>query len=278
MTSRAPDGRHWMPWMLLLSLFVLCGVLPGPCPAQTAASNASAKSGDHPLVPCLKAAEECKKSLAKVTDYTTLFRNSEVVRGKRYSHTMYVKFREKPFSVYMYFMGQNRGRQILYVKGQNSGKLVARQPALGGLGVTVSLSPTGSRAMSENRHPITMFGMSKMVDQLITQWKSDSKQEGVKVAYYPNAKLKRPETTYQPMECKVYQTTVTKRRRGQEFYMTRLYIDKKTGLPVRVEQYGFPTSTGQSPPLLAEYTYWNVKTNMGLKDLDFSRQNPRYRF
>ena len=37
--------------------------------------------------------------------------------------------------------------------------------------------------------------------------------------------------------------------------MTRLYIDRNTNLPVRVEQYGFPKKPGQERPLIEEYTW-----------------------
>jgi len=92
-----------------------------------------------------------------------------------------------------------------------------------------------------------------------------------------NASLKRRDKSLKPMACKVLQTENPNRGPKVEFSMTRLYIDKSTNLPVRVEQYGFPRKPGERPPLLAEYTYWNVRTNVGLKDIDFDRRNPRYK-
>ena len=46
---------------------------------------------------------------------------------------------------------------------------------------------------------------------------------------------------------------------------------------VRVEQFGFPTS-GQQPPVLEEYHYSNIKTNVGLSDIDFDAANKAYGF
>jgi hypothetical protein len=60
--------------------------------------------------------------------------------------------------------------------------------------------------------------------------------------------------------------------------MTRLYVAKDNRLPVRVEQFDFPAKTGAQPAILEQYTYLNVKANVGLKDIDFDVENPAYDF
>lgn len=241
-----------------------------------AADRTGGKS--HPLDPFFKIADGSRVACSKLKDYTTVFRKMEVVKGKAYASTMNMKFRTRPFSVYLQFITPHAGRKVLYVDRQNMGKMVVRQPTIGKLGVTVLVSPTGPKAMAEGRHPITKIGMANMLDAIVEQWRNDRKYPGVKVAYFPNARLKRRDTRFSPMDCKVLQSMHTKRYRGIEFHMTRLFIDKRTNLPVRVEQYGFPSRPGQSPPLLAEYTYWNVNANIGLKNADFDRKNPKYGF
>jgi hypothetical protein len=39
-----------------------------------------------------------------------------------------------------------------------------------------------------------------------------------------------------------------------------------------------PKRSGGEPELHEEYTYLNVKTNVGLKDIDFDVSNPKYNF
>lgn len=258
-------------------LLTLCGTAAAQSTARaTSASTAKAKT--HALDPFLKTAEKSRKTLNEIDDYTAIFRKMEIVRGKAYRHTMSMKFRSEPFSVYLYFLEGHKGQQVLYVSGENRGKLLARAPGLGGFGITVALDPKSPKAMEEGKFPITKIGMANMLDSVIEQWKDDRHRGEVKVTYYPDAKLQRRGTNLQPMECKVLQSSHPKVRQGVEYYMTRLYIDKKTNLPVRVEQYGFPRRAGGKPPLLAEYTYWNVRTNVGLKDIDFDPKNPRYKF
>ncbi len=239
---------------------------------------ATAQKKQHPLDPIIRMAQESQKSLAKVNDYVAQFNKMEVVGGKPYTHNMFMKFRSKPFSVYLYFTDSHKGRQVMYVQGQNNGNLLAREAGLAGLGITVSLKPTSPQAMAEGRYPITKIGMKNMLAGIIAQWQLEKQVPDMKVAYYPNAKLHRPGTKLKPMECKVLESKHPRPVKGAEFYLTRLYLDKKTNLPVRVEQYGFPPRPGAKPPLLTEYTYWNVRTNVGLKPIDFDRRNPQYRF
>jgi len=42
--------------------------------------------------------------------------------------------------------------------------------------------------------------------------------------------------------------------------------------------YDWPTTPGGEAPLIEEYTYYNVKLNVGLTDLDFDKTNPAYNF
>ena len=60
--------------------------------------------------------------------------------------------------------------------------------------------------------------------------------------------------------------------------MGRIYVDKESRLPVQAELYGWPEVTGDEPPLLEQYIYTNIKTNIGLVDADFDPQNREYRF
>ena len=47
---------------------------------------------------------------------------------------------------------------------------------------------------------------------------------------------------------------------------------------VRVEQNGYPPKSGGQPPIVEEYTYSGIKTNVGLGDGDFDARNPKYVF
>jgi hypothetical protein len=184
---------------------------------------------------------------------------------------MEMKFRTEPFSVYLKFQKPKQGREVLYVEGRNDGRLLAREAGVLGLIGTVSLRPDSPEATSEGRHPITSIGMHNMLQAVIEQWEAELEYGEIEVRYYPEA-------TVGGMQCHVVETSHPRPRRQFKFHKTRLWIDKQTNLPVRLEQYDFPPREGADPPLVEEYTYTNIRTNVGLKDSDFDPKNPDYGF
>lgn len=239
--------------------------------SRSAASPPAEVPASHPLAPALKVARECRKTAEKVKDFEAAFSKRDVVNEQVFAHTMLVKFRAEPFSVYLRFAGQHEGREVIYVDGRNDNKLLAHETGLARLVGTIALDPLSPQAMSESRHPITNMGLTNLAEGIIRQWEAEAQYGEIEVKYYPNAKLRG-------MDCKVIESSHPHPRRQFKFHKTRLFIDKATNLPVRVEQYGFPAATGEKPPLLEEYTYWNIRPNVGLTDRDFDPKNPKYGF
>jgi len=93
------------------------------------------------------------------------------------------------------------------------------------------------------------------------------------VKNFPNARLFGGE-----VEAKAIESRHPQPRKQFKFHMTRLYIDKQSNLPIRLEQYGFPQKADAPPPIVEEYTYSKLKTNVGLSDRDFDPKNPNYAF
>jgi hypothetical protein len=254
----SPDISH---------LAVAQGPIQNPVPASEPAA------ADHPLTAVLKLAKESRDRLKTVEDYQCKFAKRDLVNGRVYSHSTLVKFRAKPLSVYMRFDQPNAGREVIYVEGQNGGKLLAHEAGLLGVVGTVALLPNSPRAMSESRHPITEFGMENLVNGAITQWEKEAQfaASETEARFYPKAKL-------DTMECQMIETRHPQRRRQFPFYMTRLYIDNKTLFPVRMEQYGYPSKPNDAPPLIEEYTFYQIQPNQGFTDQDFDPRNPNYNF
>lgn len=234
-------------------------------------AGAQDATAEHPLAPALRLAEASREALQSVKDYEAAFSKRDVVNGQVYAHTMRIKYREEPSSVYMQFYRPHEGREVIYVAGRNGGKLLAHETGLAGLVGTVALDPDSPQAMSESRRPITRIGMKKMLDGVIEQWQKELQYDECEVKYYPNAKLRE-------MECQVIEVRHPVPRKHFPYHMGRLFIDKKTKFPVRLENYGYPTAKGQQPPLIEEYTYWNIRPNIGLTDADFDPRNPKYGF
>lgn len=229
---------------------------------------------EHPLMPAIRIARQSLEQLQQVQDYEAVFIKREWINNQLVTQQMQIKLRERPFSVYLKYVQPYAGREILYVAGRNQNKLLAHLGA--GEGVrslvgTVSLAVNSPDVMAENRHPITDIGMRKLVALVLEQWEFEAKYQESEVQYYPNARLGN-------VPCEVLENSHPRPRRQFKFQMTRLFIDKQSRLPIRVENYDFPRRAGERPPLVEEYTYTNVKVNVGLSDLDFDQKNARYSF
>lgn len=227
---------------------------------------------EHPLKKAIGIAKESVRKMEALGDYQADLVKKEVIGNKAVTHQMRLKIRHKPFSVYMYFKNPNKGREVLYVEGKNDGKLLAHGTStLEKIVGTVSLNPTSTTAMQDNRHPITKIGILRTTEELIKQWESESRFGETEVKYYPDAKI-------DTIACKVIESSHPRPRKQFKFQKTRLWIDARTGLPIRLEQFGFPRDPSAKAPLLEQYTYRNLTPNMGLTDRDFDKRNPRYAF
>ncbi len=224
----------------------------------------------HPLTPAVKVAKRSLEEAQKVTAFTANFTKHEVVNGRLQPKSdMFMKWRAKPFSVYFKFINPNKGREVIYVEGKNNGNLLVHVTGIISFVGTLALSPTSDRVMAETRYPITNSGLVKMVEGVIKQWEKEMKYDETTVKYYKNAKLNgRP--------CRVIETSHSVKRKQFPFHMTRLYIDAKTILPLRVDQFGYPSRVGGTPPMIERYEYSNVNTNVDLKNIDFDKNNRAY--
>ena len=256
---------------------VLCGLFSGAVLAAPTAgllaeerlAAATRLERGHVLGPALKMAREADSVLENITDYTGTFHKDVIVGKQRVRHQLKIKVREKPFSVYLKFVTPDAGREVIYVDGKNNGQLLTHGVGLEAIVGTLELDPTGSIAMQDSRYPVTMFGMRKMLRKVIAQWQAELTTSDAVVKFYPNARIGS-------LECRVVQSSHARRQSNVKFHMTRMYVAKKSGLPVRVEQFAFPVKTGARPVMLEQYSYLDIRKSVGLKAIDFETRNPKY--
>jgi hypothetical protein len=249
----------------------------GQAPPATAAPSAGASTetvaavNDKDMQRAIDFTRDSREAMANIKDYTAVFTKREVVGNRLTTQVMDMKFRQEPFSVYFGFRGPEAGREVIYVHGANNGNMLVHDTGINALAGTIALPPTSPQVMKESRYPITRAGCLSMLDAVLKQFEAEARYEGSVVKFYPNAKLGE-------VPCQVVEVTHPQQARQFRFYRTRLYVDRQTRIPVRVEQYGWPRSPQQQPPIIEEYTYANVRTNVGLTARDFDPRNPNYRF
>lgn len=281
--DRVPGGR-WVRISLAGLTLLAAGIAQAQdtaSPPQTARADetntkASAETTPsidpaHPLYVPLQEAYKARQALKAVTDYEAEFTKRELIGRRLVKTTMQLKHRHEPFSVYLKFVEPHAGREVIYVEGRNKNQLYVHETGLRSIAGTLSLVPTSPDAMADNRYPVTMIGLQTMIDKVISQWEAEGKLGETKTQKYPNARLPSGE------ECVAFESLHPTPRNQFKFHITRLWIDKKSGIAVRVEQLGFPTGD-KAPPVLEEYTYSKVRTNVSLGERDFDIKNPTYAF
>ena len=240
----------------------------------------------HPLLPSLELAEECyQRILDNVVDYTCIMVKRERVNGRlRGRQYISVKVRHEqrvddqvvtPFGVYMNFKApeQVKGREVLYIRGHHDGKLLFRKGGTRLPFITGYINPTGIMAMGDNRYPITEFGLKRLIERMIEMGEQELKYGECEVKIERNVELSGCNAA-----CTCIEVTHPIKRPHFKYHLVRVYIDDELEVPVRFESYDWPEDGSDIPVLKEEYSYRDLKLNVGLKDEDFESCNPEYRF
>jgi hypothetical protein len=246
-------------------------------------SPAEAEDG-HPLTPVLEYAQRRLQEMdGEIKDYTCTLVRRERLGGELSDHVhAQVKFRQQqvrdgvvvvPFSVYMRFLSPAdvEGREVLYVQGRNKGNLIVRRGGRRFKFITLAVDPKSEVVLRESRYPIAELGITNLTERLIEVGKQDLKRDEIEVGYIEEAKVNA-------RVCTVIQITHPVRRDHFKYHLARVFIDDELQVPIRYASYDWPEREGDAPPLLEEYTYLDLKLNVGLGDWDFDHRNPDYKF
>lgn len=251
------------------ALVSLAGASYAAC--QPLSADERASNAEHPLTPALRHARSCLEKAKEMSGYECTFSKKEVVGNELITQTMKMKVRHEPFSVYMFFMEPSKGREVIFVEGKNDNKLQVHETGLAALIGTLSLAPEDSRVMAENRYPITRAGLKKMLESIVLQWEEETKYAETEVKYFEDAKVG-------DSKCRVIESSHPQPRKQFKFHLTRLWIDEKSGLAVRVQQFGFPKKKDAKAPMLEDYAFTEIKPEVRLSDRDFDVNNPSYNY
>ena len=239
----------------------------------------------HPLDPAIAVARQCLENIqSNVKDYTCTLVKRERIDGELGNYEfMFTKIRNpriengkvvSPLSAYMYFVkpAAVKGREVIYVAGRNNGKMCAHEGGTKGrLIPSVWLAPNGVIAMKGQRYPMSEIGIENLVIKLIERGTRDSKRGECEVEFRKGAKING-------RNCTVIQVTHHTRRPYFDFHIAQIFIDNKLNVPIRYAAYDWPKKPNGKPEIAEEYTYLNLKLNVGLSDQDFNVKNPDYNF
>ena len=238
-------------------------------PAAPSASIAE----EPPIARALRLITACQSRFESVTDYICTFYKRERINGRLTAlYVMAMKARTKPKSIYFKFADPYKGREAIFVEGQNGGKILAHDVGFTKfLAGTLELEPSSSRAMEDNRHPITEAGIGALIDAVARRWAAELSSDESVIVF-------DSDMTIGPRHCQLIESIHTHRQPDFLFYKVRLFIDSELNLPIRFEGYDWPREPGAPADLAEEYSYINLKLNVGLGDIDFDACNRQYSF
>jgi hypothetical protein len=233
----------------------------------------SPASEQPPIKRAIQTIADCQARYQSITDYTCTFYKRERI-GDRLgeTHVMHMKIRTSPHSVYLKFQQPAHGREAIYIAGRNGGKLLAHDVGLNKLlAGTLSLEPTSARAMEECRHPITEAGIGALLDTLAKRWALELNPEESTIRFHNDMLVGKE-------RCSMIESIHPHRKSHFLHHKVRVYIDEDLGLPIRFEAYDWPKRPHLEPELTEEYTYTELKLNVGLQEIDFDVANSAYSF
>ncbi len=244
--------------------------------AESAAKNAArtpldlTKHGnEHPLMPVIRALKTSEEEIDhNIRDYSCTFVKRERVDGELGDYQIILlKVMQQPFSVYMRFQQPYAGREVVYVEGQNDGKLVALDAGFTRVFGKMSLDPTGARAMSGQKYPITDVGIRNLCAKLTRMWEAEKQFAECEVTVTPGADVEgRPATMVRVVH--------PVPRQNFKFHIAQLFFDDELKIPIHFDAKLWPAQPGDDPPPEESYTYAkNLKINNNFTARDFDPNN-----
>ncbi|MDG1991575.1 MAG: DUF1571 domain-containing protein [Pirellulales bacterium] len=238
----------------------------------------------HPLVPAMQLAGESYVFLRDhVSDYACRIVKRERIDGRlKPMEFMDAKVRHQKIldgrqvqrpSLYLHFVGPEEmaDREVLWVEGTNGGKMVVRRGGTRFEYLTLDLDPAGDAALQYSRYPASESGMIDMVRKLIDVGTADMQYGECEVQIFDDVKVDgRP--------CKCVQVMHPRQRSEFLFHIVRIFIAGDVPIPVRYEAYSWPASDSEEPPLIEEYTFQDIRLNVGFSDAEFQRNYRDYKF
>lgn len=236
----------------------------------------------HALDPLIEIARSLlEKYQADVRDYTASMVKRERISGTLGAETrMNIKVRCRggtaeqpvPLAVYLEFTepSSTAGREVIWIEGQRDNKIYSHEGGFKNW-TTLQLDPDGMLAMLGNKYPITEVGLRRMIEKLIEKGEQD-RQVG------PCVVNTIKDQTVGGRPCTLYQIVHPEKDERFDFHIAQVFVDDQLQIPLRYAAFMWPESEGGEPVLEEEYTFLDIKLNVGLTDNDFDPENSEYKF
>jgi hypothetical protein len=196
----------------------------------------------------------------EIQGYSCVFRKRERIKGKLLPlEKLEVHFREKPFSVYMNWLeGASLAQKVLFVRGDNSGKMLARPRFLP---LVVTRDIDGADAKGGSRYTIDQFGIGLGTERTLTSMRAAQARGALHLQY----KGLFQEPRVGDRNCHVFVRSPYDPLEEEGLNELTLYIDQENWLQIGSEL------KDREGNIIAEYFFRDVQINPSFKKDQFTR-------
>lgn len=198
----------------------------------------------------------------EVKGYTATFLKQELIGDQlRPTEVIDIQFREHPHSVFMTWQkGAGQASRVLYVEGENNGKLQALPTIAPKLIGVIERDVNGKEARNGNRYTLQEFGLFRTADRTLKDWTAAQEAGELRVEYLGVKKVKEAGDR----SCYVLHRALKKPDRDGVSDAT-MYIDVETWL-----QVGTVLKDAEGN-LLGSYFFRDLKLNPEFKKDQFTK-------
>lgn len=249
---------------------------PTPTPQET-----DVVTGRMALLLIVSLLENGCYKFARTQSYTATMLKQERIQGELSEpQIMDLKLRHEPFSVYLKWHTGDKGRELLFVDGQNDGKMIVHPGGLKGrLLPAIKLDPNGSAALAEARYPVTRLGMLELARTIVEYRSKDiTLERGVHCQIHDNQKFDGRDCYYSVVEYDDPKFSPLYRK-------SIVFIDKELQMPICVKNFTWDADGADDSSenfdqatLIEFYSYSDIRSELKLADNDFDRNNKKYGF
>jgi hypothetical protein len=250
---------------------------PAAAPSGVAAAIAGSNvlTGRFAMQVNVLVLQEGIAKFSHVPDYTATFTKQERIGGDlNDAEQISLKVRQEPLSIYMKWHSGQTGQQVIYVEGQNDGKMLVKAGGIRGRLGTLTIDPHGDLAMAQARYPVMVVGLKSVAERII-QYQQDQidKGDGYVCEF-------RDDAMYDERPCYRCLVVYASREISPEYRKSEILIDKQLQMPVVLKNYTWSDdadpATLDEQTLLEQYAYSEIKIEQKLADGDFDKTNELY--
>jgi hypothetical protein len=274
-------------WMERAPFETNAGIQRPPVVADSAADPGQAQPrGEQPLRSPAAQVLQRKVDLLKkgrsfletLPGYTARFSKQEAVGGVLLDEQILrLKCRCEPFSVYLFWETGDSGREVLYVEGENNGRMLAHDGGWKARLPAIYLSPHASLAMRDARYPVTHAGFQGLIAMMLRIHEADL--DGARLA---SCKLD-DHAEFNGRRCWEFTILYKNAEVSPEYRKSVTLIDQAWSIPVKSRHFDWPhqdDSTGDpdEETLVESYEFTHIDFDHPPQGVDFQPDNPQYQF